>query len=166
MALCKTEDSRGKTKLEIPNADLTHSTTAVILSTSGSNSNSSETTDILGKTPFDFAQDCSSHLHSPIPHCSQLLCFSSSLLTLSLPLLFLFLLLLCVSFSSPCFEPYPTLPSGLRSLSLGGLWMSYLHKSGITLRFNGSKADPCHWVSLAKYPLSFLQPLRTISSCI
>lgn len=125
-----------------------------------------ETTVTFGKPPLDFAQDPSSHLHSPIPGCSQPLCFSSSLLTLSLPLLFLFLLFLRVSFSSPCFQPYPMLPSGLRSLSLGGLWMSYLHKSRVTLRFNGSKADPYHWVSLDKYPLSFLLTLWTISSCL
>lgn len=60
MGLCKTEDSRGKTKFEIPKADLTHSRTAVILSTFGSNSSSYaglETTVIFGKTTFDFAQD-------------------------------------------------------------------------------------------------------------
>lgn len=158
MGLCNTEDSRGKTKLEIPNADLTHSRTAVILSAFGSNS-SLETTIIFRKTPLDLAQDPTSHIHRPMPGCPQHLCFSSSLLTLSLPLLFLFLLFLCVSFSSLCFEPYPILPTGLRSLSLGGLWMSCLHKSGITLRFNGSRTDPYHWVSLAKCPLPFLLPL-------
>lgn len=75
----------------------------------------------------------------------------------SLTLLFPLLLSLHVSFSPLCCEPYPMLLSGLRFPSLGRLWISYL-KFGITLQFNGSKADPYHLGSLAKHPLSFLLP--------
>lgn len=161
MGLCKIEDSRGKTKLDIPNTELRHSRIAIILSTFRSNSSSwagLETTVIFGKTPFDFTRGPSSHLHRPIPCCSQALCFSSSQLTLYFSCSFS-LWFLHASSSSPCFEPYPMLPSGLRSSLPRGLWMLNFHDSGITLRFSGSKTDSYCWVCLAKHPLSFLLPL-------
>lgn len=155
MGLCKTEDSRGKTKFEIPN-------------TQQNCCNS-----LYFWVKFKFL--CWSWDHCYFWENSFWLCSRPQLaFTQSyprmLPILLLFLLpthsLTSISFSSPCFESHSMLPSGLRSLSLGRLWMLYLHKSGITLRFNKSKADPYHWVSLAKYPLSFLLPLWTISSCL
>lgn len=96
--LSKIEDSRGKTKLEVPNADLTQSRNAVTLSTFSSNS-------------ISCAHDPSLPLQSPISGCSQPLCFSSSLLTHFAFHPYAFPFLLCA---------LPMLLSGLRSFPREG----------------------------------------------